>query len=65
VDLFRETGDHYGQAHTLTNLGIIHAQLDDPRQAWRAWSDAAELYIAAGAEDAADRVRQRIAALDP
>jgi len=59
-----ELDDHYGQAQTLINLGEVHAELDDPHQARRAWTAAAQLFAAVGAEDDADRVRQQIADLD-
>ena len=56
--------DRYGQAQTLINLGEVHAELDDPQQARRAWTAAAQLFAAVGAENDADRVRQQIADLD-
>ena len=59
-----EFGDRYGQAQTLANLGLVHAELDDPQRARRAWADAVELFAAVGAEDDADRVREWIADLD-
>jgi|GEM_PF-4150091 len=60
-DIFREVGDHYGHAQTLVNLGRVHAELDDPDRARRAWADAIGLYSAVGADDEAARVRQQIA----
>ena len=65
VAISAELGDPYGQALTLENLGLVHAFLDDPQRARRTWTDAAELYTAAGAKDDVTAVRQRIADLDP
>jgi tetratricopeptide (TPR) repeat protein len=59
-----ELDDRYGQAQTLANLGAVYAELDQAEQARRVWTDAVELFIAAGAEDNADRVRRRLAGLD-
>jgi hypothetical protein len=53
-----EFGNSYGQAHTLANLGQLHAALDDPQRARRAWTDAAGLLTASGAEDDAARLRR-------
>jgi tetratricopeptide (TPR) repeat protein len=64
VVICAELGDHYGQARTLANLGQLHAYLDDPHRARRAWTDAAALFTAAGAEDDAARLRRWIVDLD-
>lgn len=63
IAICAKLGDQYGQARTLENLGTVHAELDQPKRARRAWTDTIEFYAAAGAEDDADRVRQAIAQL--
>jgi len=64
IAICAELGDHYGHAQTLANLGVVHAELDDPDRARRAWADAIGLYSAVGADDDAARVRQQIIDLD-
>ena len=59
-----ELADHYGHAHALENLGDVHAAFEHPAPARRAWVEAVELFTAVGAEDDAERVRRRLAALD-
>jgi len=52
------------RTRTLENLGKLHAELDQPQPARRAWAQALELYTVAGAGDEAGQVREAIADLD-
>lgn len=65
IAIYAELHDDYGHARTLKNLGLLHAALEQPEPARRAWTRAAELYTVAGADEDADRVRQKIAGLGP
>lgn len=64
IAIFGEVGDHYGHARTMENLGIVYADIGEPERARQAWADAAGLFTSMGVEDdAASRVRKRVAAL--
>jgi tetratricopeptide (TPR) repeat protein len=59
-EICREVGDRYAQAETLENLGVVQAEVGQPEQARGAWVQAIELFMAAGADEDAARVRQRL-----
>ncbi len=64
LTLQRELGDTHNLPDTLDNLGHSHAGLGDVEQARKAWREACELYLGQERDEAAQRVRRQIEALD-
>ena len=63
-EIYRETGDGYGRAETLENLGGVHADTGQTGLARRALGEAVTLYEAVSADRDAARIRERLAVLD-
>jgi hypothetical protein len=64
VDLFRDLGDRYFEADTLTHLGDAHHAAGDPRAARDAWQQALTILNDMDHPDA-QQVRTKLAGLDP
>ena len=60
LELFRDTGDPYGEATCLRNLGDVHDASGEAGAARRAWMNALNIFRRLGHPDA-DQVRAKLA----
>jgi hypothetical protein len=61
--LFRELGNHFEEAETLTGLGDTHRSAEEPSAARQAWRRALTILTRLG-HPGADQVRGRLLAGD-